>query len=502
MLSMQGVVTTHLVHLIQIKYTLSKDVLHETLSQFVHVLYYSLPTVLVHLSLQVVSITSLTHANSVDSQDLDLLMTKQLRLCTSLLSGGTRSANFYQKQVDAGLNAWYTFIPRRVRHSYCWHARFNMPNTYVQELLTAWVDLRGIEQRYSTSYASLMLNLVHGRRVIPGLTADNLGDGTRSKFFCLPNIYLAGFPKCGTTSLYSLITSHPLLAKPQTKEGHFWREFVKTVNPLYKQLEVLHYLFHCKAAAEEMETSTAKITIDASASTVFASPNTGVSMEKDMCILPTLLSKVLPDAKYIVIMRNPVERLWSDYWYFCAKARWKVVRNHTKYFNIPNDVALHASEIFHNHTVSVVDDFKTCLLENRSEFECVMRANSEDGKVAACMGARVGVGLYYFHIVKWLSILPRNKFLFLRMEDLIEDTFNVMLKVWTFLEVDSLSKEVLDHHIQNSMKTNANTWIGLEEYRDKFKMSTITHRQLTSFHQPYNKRLAKLLNDDRFLWND
>lgn len=429
-------------------------------------------------------------------------MTKQLRLCTSLLSGGTRSANFYQKQVDAGLNAWYTFIPRRVRHSYCWHARFNMPNTYVQELLTAWVDLRGIEQRYSTSYASLMLNLVHGRRVIPGLTADNLGDGTRSKFFCLPNIYLAGFPKCGTTSLYSLITSHPLLAKPQTKEGHFWREFVKTVNPLYKQLEVLHYLFHCKAAAEEMETSTAKITIDASASTVFASPNTGVSMEKDMCILPTLLSKVLPDAKYIVVMRNPVERLWSDYWYFCAKARWKVVRNHTKYFNIPNDVALHASEIFHNHTVSVVDDFKTCLLENRSEFECVMRANSEDGRVAACTGARVGVGLYYFHIVKWLSILPRNKFLFLRMEDLIEDTFNVMLKVWTFLEVDSLSKEVLDHHIQNSMKTNANTWIGLEEYRDKFEMSTITHRQLTSFHQPYNKRLAKLLNDDRFLWND
>ena len=438
---------------------------------------------------------------SADSQDLDLLIKKQLRLCTSMLSRSSKS-DFYHKQVDAGLNAWYTLIPRRVRHSYCWHAQFNMPNAEFQNLLAAWVDLRGIEHRYPTSHASLVMDLVLGRRVIPRLTANNLEDGTSSKFFCLPSIYLAGFPKCGTTTLYSLITSHPLLAKPYSKEGHFWREFVKTVNPLYKQLDVLHYLFHCKTAAEEIETSTAKVTIDASASTVFASPKTSISVEKDMCILPILLSKVLPDAKYIVIMRNPVERLWSDYWYFCAKARWKVRHNNTKYFNIPNDVGLHASEIFHNHSMSVVEDFKTCLLEKRSEFECVMRAHSEDGKVAACTGARVGVGLYYFHIVKWLSVLPRNKFLFLRMEDLINDTFNVMLKVWTFLDIDSLSQEALEHHIHNSMKTNANTWIVLEEYRDKFKMSPITRRLLTSFHQPYNQRLAKLLNDDRFLWHD
>lgn len=434
-------------------------------------------------------------------QDLDLSVQKHLALCTSMHSASNSSSEFYQKQIDAGLKAWHTFIPHSFKYPYCWHAHFNVLTSTAQRWLTAWNDLRGIKKKYTTSVASTLVNLVL-RRNISSWIARRLTNGTASQLFCLPNVYLAGFPKCGTTFLYSLITSHPLFAKPHSKEGNFWREFVKTADPLYKKLDVLHYLFHCKPAANQIETSEKKLTIDGSASTVFASPNTGVSLEKDVCILPSLLSKVLPDAKYIIIMRNPVERLWSDYWYFCAKSRWKVRHNNIVSYHIPSKAVLSASETFHNHSMVVLDDFQDCLQKHNSEFECVMRANSEDGIFSACQGARVGVGLYYFHIVKWLSILPSNRFLFLRMEDLIDDAFSVMLKVWEFLDVAPLTKELLDFHIENSVKKNANSWIVSEKYRSKFTMSPVTHRLLASFHQPYNLRLARLLKDDRFLWND
>ena len=426
-------------------------------------------------------------------------MQKDLEVCTGMLSGSRNSSEFYQNQVDAGLNAWHTFVPHSFKHPYCWHADFSVYTSLAQRWLTAWNDLRGIKKKFTILQASTLVNRILMKNV---RSPHRLRNSTVSQFFCVPNVYLAGFPKSGTTFLYSLISTHPLFAKPYSKEGNFWREFVKTADPLYKKLDVLHYLFHCKPAANEIETSEKRLIIDGSASTIFASPDTGVSLDKDVCILPTLLSKVLPDAKYIVIMRNPVERLWSDYWYFCAKSRWKIRHNHNISYNIPMETVLRASEIFHNHSMRVLDDFQDCLQNGNSEFACVMRANSEDGIYSACRGARVGVGLYYFHIVKWLSILPRSSFLFLRMEDLIGDPFSVMVKVWKFLEIAPLTKEVLDYHIENLVKTNANSWIVSEKYRDKFTMSPVTRRYLGLFHQPYNVRLATLLKDERFLWDD
>ena len=45
----------------------------------------------------------------------------------------------------------------------------------------------------------------------------------------------------------------------------------------------------------------------------------------------------------------------------------------------------------------------------------------------ACNGPRLGLSLYYFHIVKWMSVLPKNQLLFLRTEDLLSNPLHVMM---------------------------------------------------------------------------
>jgi len=70
-------------------------------------------------------------------------------------------------------------------------------------------------------------------------------------------------------------------------------------------------------------------------------------------------------------------------------------------------------------------------------------------------------------------------------------------EVWQFLGV-SLPSEA---EIKLTHK-NANTWISSSKYKDSFHMDSKTRQMLTEFFKPYNLRLARLLNDTRFLWKE
>ena len=70
-------------------------------------------------------------------------------------------------------------------------------------------------------------------------------------------------------------------------------------------------------------------------------------------------------------------------------------------------------------------------------------------------------------------------------------------QVWQFLGVTlpSQTEMRLTHK-------NENTWIKAREYKDSFHMHNKTREMLTEFFWPYNMRLASLLKDVRFLWQD
>ena len=69
---------------------------------------------------------------------------------------------------------------------------------------------------------------------------DNIHPMTDLKY---PDIFIAGAPKCGTTTLYTWLAQHPNICAPQTKEpNHFFRPYgpaidVETYLELYRNTE-------------------------------------------------------------------------------------------------------------------------------------------------------------------------------------------------------------------------------------------------------------------------
>lgn len=391
-------------------------------------------------------------------------------------------SSYHRHMMAKYLVPWYKFVPQQqILASNCWYAENmnTLPRHTIKKMkkLATFVE---VPTFFANDTEDILSNIFRYK--------DKALFSTESTdhFFCLPKNFLIGFPKCGTTLLYEYIQSHPLSANPQIKEGQFWREFVKTSNNQLRKLEVLLYLFHFFDASQRMKHNSKLFTIDASASTVFATSQPLQIVEEDMCFVPLLIKKTLPHSKLIIIMRNPVERLWSDFWYFCPPSKWSSL-------NIQSD---NAAEIFQNVTHKALKNFNDCMSSNNSLFYCTTVSGSVAGEEAACNNVRLGLSIYYPHVLRWYSVFPQNQLLLIRMENLISDSLSTMNSVWEFLEVPKYKKKAIKG------KVNSNSWIGKEKYASHFKMLLSTKLILNKFFTPYNQKLANLLNDERYLWND
>ncbi|XP_062505208.1 carbohydrate sulfotransferase 15-like isoform X2 [Corticium candelabrum] len=127
---------------------------------------------------------------------------------------------------------------------------------------------------------------------------------------CLPYFLLIGMPKCGTTDLYRRIVQHPQVIAPASKEPHWWSKRRNQVGgPTF-----LDYLFLFSMPAKMIRKDNHMVTGEGSASTLFYKSNDTISTAE-------LFNLVLPQAKLLVILRNPVDRLYSEYLDFGCRKR-------------------------------------------------------------------------------------------------------------------------------------------------------------------------------------
>lgn len=402
--------------------------------------------------------------------------------------------------IKSHLEAWHKFVPTvdNMGPKNCWCMNnYRVPSVRVLRLLSQWVNLDSVSEDYSTLEAQSIVRSVqkegHHR-----MSFSSVGFRKCFGLFCLPEVYLIGFPACGTTALYSYLTMDASTVIPLVKEGQFWRGFAHVKkgheNDVYLQLDVLHYIHRYKRAAQRIAANSKTRLIDASATTSYDFAEFGLDPTKDTCFIPALLSRALPNVKIIVIMREPVSRLWSQYWSYCSE-HWS--RSEDNQIQVPNEFAKAPAELFHNHSLSVVKKFLECSRQN-SEFDCLKFTRGE-----ACTQPRLSISLYYFHIAKWLSVFPREQFHFLRIEDMQHELYSKMKGIWKFLNTKVLSEEeFLSALERNKLDQNVNKWIKSEQYKDSFQMWPETKQLLRSFFQPYNERLAKLLDDNKYLWHD
>ena len=305
--------------------------------------------------------------------------------------------------------------------------------------------------------------------------------------FCACHIFVPGFMKSGTTTLYNALIQHPDIVATVSKEPQWWYRLPLSseyyIQPMMKQ-HITSYFRFLFTASRIIFTSPSSITLDASADTINRSPY--VINSQDYCTLPALISNVLPNAKFVILMRNPVTRTYSHFLYACTQHfTWNTTR-------WPEMIGKHPADHFHQQVIFSINNFTECL-QQFSLFECTNMWRFQSRFIEPCgaVGFRLTTSIYYSYIAKWLQFFPKEQFLFLRTEDINSKSYEFITSITEFLDLSTVSPP------------QAHTWLSSSrnqqrfQYKsDLFRMRDDTRRLLEDFYHPYNVLLSELIGGE------
>ncbi|XP_039995913.1 carbohydrate sulfotransferase 15-like isoform X1 [Xiphias gladius] len=315
-------------------------------------------------------------------------------------------------------------------------------------------------------------------------------DGKQFRLRCLPYFYIIGQPKCGTTDLFHRLLLHPEVKFNTMKEPHWWTRkrfgYIRFKDGFQERFPVEDYLELFDLAAHNIQAGVSRnssgdhsalqlITGEASASTMWDNQAWSYLRRDREDTEPPFLAQdfihtVQPSAKIIIMLRDPVERLYSDYLYF--------------------KVANKSAEDFHLKVVESVQLFQSCLSE-RSLRSCVYNTS-----LSNAMPVRLNLGMYIVFLLDWLTVFHRDQIIVLRLEDYAANLEVTIKKVFDFLSVGPLSKRVEAALTKRPM---SNTRRAAD--RNLGPMLPATRDLLREFHQPFNHKLASVLFNKAFLWS-
>ncbi|KAF7663700.1 hypothetical protein LDENG_00204720 [Lucifuga dentata] len=314
-------------------------------------------------------------------------------------------------------------------------------------------------------------------------------DGKRFRLRCLPYFYIVGQPKCGTTDLFHRLLLHPEVKFNTMKEPHWWTRkrfgYIRFKDGIQESFSVDDYLDLFDLAAHNIQegingnssgdhSKLRLITGEASASTMWDNQAWSyLRGDREEAEPPFLaqdfIHKVQPDTKIIIMLRDPVERLYSDYLYF--------------------KMANKSAEDFHQKVLESVQLFQSCLSE-RSLRSCIYNTS-----LSNAMPVRLNLGMYIVFLLDWLTVFHREQILVLRLEDYAANLKVTIKKVFDFLSVGPLSEQVEAALTKRPM---SNTRRAAD--RNLGPMLPATRDLLGEFHQPFNNKLATVLDNKAFLW--
>lgn len=325
----------------------------------------------------------------------------------------------------------------------------------------------------------------------------------RSSMVCMPSVFVAGFPKCGSSFVYCLVRNLANLANNKylmnhtNKEPHFWVPegpyFHHKVSPRY--IDIAKYVVNYYSTAQSVQlkqTNEFSLLIDGSPNLIFQWPRYSRRENlENYCLVPAVLPLILPNAKYIVTLRDPVTMLYSAYWF-------------SNSFNCPSlqrDEQERGPQIFHDKVVQKIQLYKSCTLYRPVE-ACLMVIFPQIEKPTSyhtgkCSRVRLEVGFYYYYIRRWLAVIPRDRFLFVTMEEMSSNFTNVAHKISNFLGL-KIDEKLYARIPPKSCKNAQRRY----DYRHDtaLQMRNDTKKLLYEFFDPFNQKLAGLLQDSKYRW--
>ncbi|MGH7797297.1 MAG: sulfotransferase domain-containing protein [Candidatus Binatia bacterium] len=256
----------------------------------------------------------------------------------------------------------------------------------------------------------------------------------------LPDFLIIGAQRCGTTSLQRYLIQHPCIAPSFRKEVHFFdRNLKKGVN---------WYRAHFPSAPHKYYVTTILrrrfLTGEASAAYLFY-PHA-----------PKRILETVPRAKLIVLLRNPVDRAYSQYQHEAS----------LRYETLPFEAA--------------IEQEPRRLEGEREKMLCDEGYDSYSYRHHSYLSR----GVYADQLAIWMNLFSREQMLILQSEDFFAGPASVFQKVLRFLDLPPWE-------LANFKRYNA---------REYSTMDGATRRRLIEYFEPHNRRLSELVGRN-FSWD-
>ena len=255
-----------------------------------------------------------------------------------------------------------------------------------------------------------------------------------------PDFFIIGVAKCGTTSLYDYLIQHPQIISAAQKEILFFDELHYMGILWYKS----YFFTYIKKYFKKILKNTDLITGEANPNYIFHP------------LAPKRIFDKYPNNKFIIILRNPVDRAYSDY-------NMKIKMNME---SLSFEDALKAEK-------RRLEGEKEKILTEEKYFSYNQTAYSYLNR-----------GIYIDQIKIWMNLFPKEQFLILRTEDLESNPNTVLKQTFEFLNLP-------DFTVQNTSHKNVG------KYKE---MNSDTRKWLIEYFKPHNEKLYKYLERD-FQWD-
>ena len=269
------------------------------------------------------------------------------------------------------------------------------------------------------------------------------------RFYCLissplhvlPDFYIIGTQKGGTSSLYDYLTTHPSIEPCYTKEPSYFDRYFERGLHWYK----INFPFKIHKFIATNIFKNNFVTGEASVRYL------------DHPFAPQRIKEITPNAKFIILLRNPISRSFSHY------SRVKG--------NDREDLSFR--EAFLNESNRTQEDFKK-IYTNPLYYA--------DSYFTYSYFER---GIYVDKIKRWMDVFPKEQFLIIQSEEFFKNPSKIYNDVLEFLGLDPFSVE----EFKIKGKVNKNRSID-DEFRN----------ELVEYFKPHNKRLYDFLGKS-FDWN-
>lgn len=311
-----------------------------------------------------------------------------------------------------------------------------------------------------------------------------------------PNLFIVGAAKAGTTSLYQYLSQHPAVYMCPIKEPNFFAKDIQLekVRPEIKErfrlLEIDSFIksdmknsIHSALIQDEKQYNSLfrfvkdeKIIVEASTSYLYST----VAAQK--------IYEYNKDAKIIIILRNPIKRIYSHYLMDKKMAITKL-------------------------------DFEDAITIDRNN----------PSKSWGSKSLYYELGEYYHQVKRYYDIFPSKNIYLLLSEDLKNDAGAVVKDIFRFLEIESTFEPDLNQEFNVGVlprnlligKMIANNYLRIKIRRSisnrSFKhfikkilfkkpmeqsLSEETQRQLNSYYEEDIRKLAELIHKDLSHWQN